>query len=234
MGDTLARSFDLVMFDLDGTLIATSAELCDAVNDTLARFGLPAVHPSSVEGWIGHGTRELMVQALAHSGRTASEAVRTSSVLALASAEFDLHYRKRCGTRSYLYPRVREVLEELREQGVKMAVVTNKDGQYTSLLLKAHQLTGFFGRVISGDTLPTKKPSPEGILDCLWYFQVGANRALFVGDSSVDVATARKAGVTVWALSHGYNMGLPIAASQPDRVMDAFGAITDDGNSSTG
>ena len=211
--------FDLVMFDLDGTLIATAPEIADAVNDTLRRFDLPEVTQSQVNGWIGRGTQELLLLALAFSGKTDVATVRASDRFALLLAEFDQHYQRRCGTRSQLYPQVRETLAALRAVGVKLALVTNKEGRYTSTVLKAHQLTPLFDRVVSGDTLLTKKPDPAGIQSCLAAFGVLRQRALFVGDSSIDVATARNAGVPVWALPYGYNMGQPIEACAPDRVI---------------
>jgi len=219
------KPFDLIMFDLDGTLIETAPEIADAVNDTLRRFDLPEVTQQQVNDWIGHGTRELLIQALAHAGRTEVAVVRASDSLALIATEFDRHYQNRCGTRSQLYPQVREVLAALRERGVKLAVVTNKEGRYTTTVLDAHQLMPLFDRVVSGDTLPTKKPDPTGIHSCLAAFDVPRQRALFVGDSSIDVATARNAGVTVWALPYGYNMGQPIEACAPNRVIQDFSAL---------
>lgn len=211
--------FDLIMFDLDGTLIETAPEICDAVNDTLRRFDQPIVAQQQVNDWIGHGTRELLIQALAYSAKTDVAAVRASDSFALIAAEFDKHYQRRCGTRSHLYPQVRETLIALRERGVKLALVTNKEGRYTRTVLDAHQLTPLLDGVVSGDTLPTKKPDPAGIERCLTQFGVPRHRALFVGDSSIDVATARNAGVPVWALPYGYNMGQPIEACAPDRVI---------------
>jgi phosphoglycolate phosphatase len=214
-----------MLFDLDGTLIETAPEIGDAVNDTLQRFDLPAVTLEQVARWIGHGTRELLIQALAFAGNTPVPMVRRSDSLPLIAAEFDLHYQRRCGTRSHLYPQVREVLQQLREEGVKLAVVTNKEARYTATVLAAHALTPLFDRIVSGDTLPTKKPDPAGIVSCLDAFQVHRSRALFVGDSSIDVATARNAGVTVWVLPYGYNMGEPIAACSPDRVIADFSVL---------
>ncbi len=219
-------AFELMMFDLDGTLIETAPEICDAVNDTLVQFDLPVVIQTQVNGWIGHGTRELLIQALAFSGKSQVAAVRASPTLALIEAEFDTHYQSRCGTRSHLYPYVREVLEQLRSKGVKLAVVTNKEGRYTKTILDAHQLMPLFDLIVSGDTLPTKKPDPAGILNCLDQFQIGRHHALFVGDSSIDVATARNADVAVWALPYGYNMGQPIEACKPDRVIQNFLSLT--------
>jgi phosphoglycolate phosphatase len=218
-------AFDAILFDLDGTLIETAPEICDAVNDTLAHFDLGFVSQTLVNDWIGHGTRELLIQALAFVGMTTQEKIRQSPGLLPIAKEFDRNYQKRCGSRSHLYPHVREVLATLRKQGVKLAVVTNKEGRYTQTILSVHNLTDQFDAVISGDSLPTKKPNPAGIQHCLDQFSVSKERALFVGDSSIDVATARNAGVAVWALPYGYNMGQPIESCEPDRVILNFSML---------
>ncbi|MDP2262909.1 MAG: phosphoglycolate phosphatase [Hydrogenophaga sp.] len=220
------RPYDLILFDLDGTLIETAPEICDAVNDTLDHFKLPRVSQQQVNDWIGHGTRELLIQALASVTRQTADAVRHSDSFAAIEAVFTQHYGRRCGTRSHLYPHVRETLHALRAAGVKLAVVTNKEGRYTQAVLDAHQLAPLFDRVISGDTLPVKKPQPAAVHGCLQAFDVAPDRALFVGDSSIDVATARNAGIAVWALPYGYNMGEPIEACGPDRVIPDFSALT--------
>ncbi len=221
----MAFAYELVMFDLDGTLIETAPEIGDAVNDTLAELGLPLVSQPQVERWIGHGTHELLIQALAAATGTDAAGVRAGALLAGASATFDRHYQQRCGTRSQPYPGVREALAGLRAQGVRLAVVTNKEGRYTDTVLRAHRMTTTFDRVISGDTLPTKKPDPAGVLACLFEYRVLRQRALFVGDSSIDAATARNAGVPVWLLPHGYNMGEPVELARPDRVIADFAAL---------
>ena len=225
MNHSMNRVFDLIMFDLDGTLIETAPEICDAVNDTLACFDLPAVSQKQVDDWIGHGTRELLVSALAFVRKTDVAAVRASESLTQIAAGFDRHYQRRCGTRSHLYPQVRETLMALKERGIKLAVVTNKEARYTATVLDAHQLTLLFDRIVSGDTMARKKPDPMGIQSCLTEFGTPPQRALFVGDSSIDVASARNAGVQVWALPHGYNMGQPIASSEPDRLIDDCSAL---------
>jgi phosphoglycolate phosphatase len=220
--------YDLILFDLDGTLIETSPEIADAVNDTLAEIGLAPVEQARVDRWIGHGTRELLIQALAFRWGRPAEAVRQSDRFAAIEALFGQHYQRRCGTRSHLYPQVRQTLQALRACGVKLAVVTNKEGRYTQAVLDAHAMAPLFDRVISGDTLPVKKPNPLAIADCLLRFGVAPERCLFVGDSSIDVATARNAGVAVWALPYGYNMGEPIESCDPDRVIADFSALMPD------
>lgn len=209
----------LVMFDLDGTLVATAGEIQDAVNDTLQQFGLPLVDEQQVQDWIGHGTRALLAHAIAFAAGTSVNLVRASDSFETLAAEFARHYGRRCGTRSRLYPHVREVLGALRGRGVRLAVVTNKEQAFTQRVLKQHGLAPQLDAVLSGDTAPAKKPDPAGLLACMAAFGAQPRECLFVGDSSIDVAAARAADVKVWAVSHGYNMGRPIAEAAPDRLL---------------
>lgn len=220
MSGSVAAAVDLVMFDLDGTLVATAPEIHDAVNDTLARFALRPVREEQVETWIGHGTRELLARALAASTGTSLERVKASDSFEGIAAEFGSDYQRRCGTRSHLYPHVRAVLGELHRGRVRLAVVTNKDRRFTDAVLQQHELTPLFDAVIGGDSLPTRKPDPAGLLHCMERFEAAAGRCLFVGDSGIDVATARGAGIPIWAVSYGYNMGRPVAEEAPDRLID--------------
>jgi phosphoglycolate phosphatase len=212
-------------FDLDGTLVETAPEIADAVNDTLRYFDWPEVLQQQVNDWIGHGTQELLIQALASVTAMSVSAVRNSPDLKLALPIFDRYYQARCGTRSQLYPRVREVLSALRARGCKLAVVTNKEGRYTDTVLRVHGLHEAFDVVVSGDSFPVKKPDPTSVRDCLARWGLQACDALFIGDSSIDAATARNAGVPVWLLPYGYNMGESVHACGPDRVIDDFSAL---------
>jgi len=217
--------YDLILFDLDGTLVETAPEICDAVNDTLQHFGFARVSQGQVNDWIGHGTLELLIQALAAVQNHSAETVRHSTQRPAIATLFKTHYRAPCGTRSDCYPKVKQVLVDLKACGLRLAVVTNKEGAYTQTVLDAHDLTALFDQVVSGDTLATKKPHPHGVLACLDMFGMPPDRALFIGDSSIDIATARNAGVAVWAVPYGYNMGQAIADSQPDRLIQDFGAL---------
>jgi len=183
------------------------------------------VQQAEVDRWIGHGTRELLIQALARISDQSVAEVRQSALLQEAVPIFDRHYQQRCGTRSTLYPHVRETLSALRASGCRIAVVTNKEGRYTDTVLRAHALSDAFDLVVSGDTFPRKKPDPVGVLHGLQQWRVDKADALFVGDSSIDAATARNAGVTVWLLPYGYNMGEPVTACRPDRVIADFSAL---------
>lgn len=223
------RPYDLMLFDLDGTLVETAPEIMDAVNDTLGQFELSSVTQQQVNDWIGHGTLTLLVQAVADRSGMSLEAVRSSALLQKMVPVYDGFYQQRCGTRSHLYPQVRETLLSLRAQGVKLAVVTNKESRYTRVVLDVHQLGDLFDEVVSGDSFATKKPDPVGVTHCLAKFGVARERTLFVGDSSIDAATARNAGVAVWLLPYGYNMGQPIETCAPDRVIADFSSLPGSG-----
>lgn len=217
--------FEAYFFDLDGTLVETAPEIADAVNDTLRYFDWPIVTQQQVNDWIGHGTKELLIMALASVTQSSVEAVRVSDDLKQALPIFDRYYQERCGTRSHLYPHVKEVLTRLRQQGSKLAVVTNKEGRYTDIVLRVHGLTDLFDIVISGDSFPVKKPNPTSVQNCLARWNVLPQQALFVGDSSIDAQTARNANIPVWLLPYGYNMGQTVQSCQPDRVIANFSEL---------
>ena len=222
---TPAAPVELVLFDLDGTLVETAPEICDAVNATLGTLALPPASQEQVERWIGHGTATLLMEALAHATGSTVRQVQDSSLWKVASERFATAYERHCGTTIRLYPQAREVLRALGERGVRRALVTNKEQRFTQPVLRRHGLRPLLDRVVCGDSLPARKPDPAGVHDCLRAFRVSPERALFVGDSSIDVETARNAGVPVWAVTHGYNMGHPIAAAGPDRLLDRLDAL---------
>lgn len=213
-------SWKAIFFDLDGTLVQTSSEIAAATNDTLLYLGLPEVSLAQVTNWIGQGTRELLILALAEVTRQSQAQVRHGAGLSDALPIFDRYYQQRCGTLSVLYPHVREVLHALRKRACKLAVVTNKESRYTDTVLKMHGLTDLFDMVVSGDTFSSRKPNPVGVLHGLRLWGVDASEGLFVGDSSIDAATGRNAGLRVWLLPYGYNMGQPVEDCQPDRVIE--------------
>ncbi|TJY64830.1 phosphoglycolate phosphatase [Sinimarinibacterium sp. CAU 1509] len=217
--------FDLILFDLDGTLIDTASEIADTINDVLSDEGIAPLPLSEVRNWIGHGARETLRQAYAARTRRSLLSLRDAAVLDRLFAQFARHHARRVGTGSTLFAGVRETLQELRRRGQIMALVTNKEGRFVDALLQSHGLSGWFAPVVAGDTLPVRKPDPRTVRHCLQHCGVAPSRALLVGDSAVDVATARAAGVSCWAVSYGYNAGRPIAEARPDRVIDSLAEL---------
>lgn len=217
--------FDLVMFDLDGTLVDTAGEISDSVNDMLAAVHLPPVTEAQVRGWIGQGTRELLVRAAAHAARLAEAEVRDSPTLESMLEMYGHFHQRRCGSRSRLYPQVEATLSALRRRDVALALVSNRERRFADAVLRAHGLGHYFDPVVAGDTLPVRKPDARVVEQCLRLRQVPARRALLIGDSAVDVATARNAGVTCWAVPYGYGGGAPVEEAQPDRVIPDISAV---------
>jgi phosphoglycolate phosphatase len=204
----------LVMFDLDGTLLDTAGEIAESANRTLDHYQLPRVSVADVRNWIGHGTGWMMRQAWNSVAQAPSDA-QWAKVMEV----FIHHYFECAGSDSKPYPDVLETLGRLQELGVKRAIITNKECRFTERILERHGLTSNFDLVISGDTYAVKKPNPAVIYNCLDALNMSVGESLFVGDSSIDIATAKAAGVLCWAVPYGYNMGQPIETAAPDRIV---------------
>lgn len=218
--------FDLLMFDLDGTLVNSAPEITDAANDVLHSLGLRAATDAQVISWIGDGARELMVRAIADAGDEDESTIRDdTSRLDDVMRQFAQAYEARCGQRSQVYPAVVETLDELQYRGIPLALVTNKESRMTQRVLDVHGLRRFFNTVVAGNTLARSKPDPMQLHHCLDIHHVTADKALLVGDSRVDVAAARAAGVTCWAVPYGYNRGQPVSEAQPDRVIPDISVV---------
>ncbi|MDY0330676.1 MAG: phosphoglycolate phosphatase [Thiomonas sp.] len=227
MTQALSIPFDLVMFDLDGTLVETAPEIADAVNDLLRDQQLPEVSEHLIRAWIGQGTRALMLHAYAHATGLEEETVRRTGTLDILMPRFAAFYAERTGKRSRLYPDVLSTLKALRAAQVRIALVTNKEQRFTTTVLMVHGIRHFFDMVVAGDTLEAKKPDPLPVRYCLDAFKLQPDRALFVGDSETDVATARAAGVPIWAVPYGYNHGKSIALASPDRIIPTVAAVVE-------
>jgi phosphoglycolate phosphatase len=212
-----------VLFDLDGTLVDTAPEIADAVNASLHRIGRPAVTLDQVRDWVGHGARRLLEKALAHHA-VQGEALPPLDVL---WRDFEIDYLECCGTRSVLYPGVREGLDRLREQGRSLAVLTNKEGVFTHKVLSRHDLATHFDLIVAGDTLAVRKPDPGTVLHALQTMDAEPEDALLIGDSAVDVEVARRAGIAVWCVDYGYHHGELHGDFAPDRMITTIEAAAD-------
>jgi phosphoglycolate phosphatase len=211
--------FDLVMFDLDGTLVDTAGEIADAVNDVLQALQLQPVADEQVRSWIGQGSRELMARACTQASGLPEAEVRASATLDSVMEMYARFHQQRCGSRSRVYPQVHATLDALRRRDLALGLVTNREWRFAEGVLRSHGLLQYFDPVVAGDSLPVRKPDPQVVEHCLRLRRVLPARALLVGDSAVDVATARNAGVRCWAVSYGYNGGVPIEAAAPDRII---------------
>jgi phosphoglycolate phosphatase len=134
-------------------------------------------------------------------------------------------YARNTSKRSCLYPGVREGLDMLKAAGYPLGCVTNKVAKFTEPLLRDLGVFDDFSIVISGDTLPSKKPDPEPLLHAAGFFGVDPQFSLMIGDSVSDVRAARAAGFQIVCMSYGYNHGMDIRDAQPDAVIDNLTGI---------
>ncbi|MDQ8757784.1 phosphoglycolate phosphatase [Sphingosinicella sp. LHD-64] len=189
--------FDMVAFDLDGTLADTAPDLAAALNHALARLGRPTVPVDSVRHLVGHGARTLLRKGLATSGDASEALVEQGFPFFLE------HYAAHICDGSSAYPGLDDALDALKARGVKLALCTNKQEGLTHLLIDAIGWTGRFDAIVGGDTLPVRKPDPAPLHEAI--ARAGGGRAVFVGDSITDADTAKAAGIPFVAVSFGFS-----------------------------
>lgn len=186
----------LIIFDLDGTLIDSSRDLAISMNATRERFGMPPLDPALIYSYVGNGAAVLVRKAL---GANASEE------LVQEGLKFFLQfYRAHALEHTHLYEGVREMLAELAEMGNQMAVLTNKPARISFDIIAALGLQSYFLRVYGGDSFATKKPDAAGVMALMEEAGAAVTRTLLVGDSGVDVRTARNAGVRSCGVTWGF------------------------------
>ncbi|MEO6387746.1 MAG: HAD-IA family hydrolase [Croceibacterium sp.] len=211
--------FDIVGFDLDGTLVDSNRDLAPAINHALGLIGRAPISPDATRKLIGGGARKMLERAVELTGGE------------LPDTEFEhiygallVHYEAHIADNTVAYPGCVAALEALEARGCKLAVVTNKIETYSRKLLSALDLTRHFAVVIGGDTLgpghakPARDMIDEAIDRC------GGGRFAMVGDSTYDVRAAKNAEVPVVALSFGYN-DVPAHEMGADVVIDSYGQL---------
>jgi phosphoglycolate phosphatase len=201
----------LLVFDLDGTLVDSSGDIAASVNATLARVapGRPPVPLEAVRSYVGEGARLLVERSLRHVGA----ALDADAVLPL----YVDTYRHRLLDTTRLYPGVAEALDAL--EGCTLAVLTNKPGVLSRALLEGLHVAPRFARICGGGDVPFPKPDPSGLRRLVEELGARPADAWMVGDSPIDVRTARAAGVRVAGVAWGLDPeGLRRAG--PDRLID--------------
>lgn len=212
------RPFDAVLFDLDGTLLETAPEIGAAVSLAIAEQGLPAVDSAEVRFFIGHGVRQTIAKAYDTVAAVGTSAEKREADIDAALIRFEHHY-ERLAPLSQPFADTVSTLTALRALGILCAIVSNKETRFVEQLLAGGPLPGLIDLLVCGDTLAKKKPDAAPILYALEKFGTAASRTLMVGDSSIDVACARNAGVPVWMVPYGYNGGHPAESAGADRVI---------------
>jgi phosphoglycolate phosphatase len=213
----------MILLDLDGTLIDSVPDLAFCVDAMMERLGRPPHGEAEVRKWVGNGVERLVRRALV--GQLDGDPPEADYERAYPI--FIELYRESTSRHSVLYPGVREGLDHLTAEGYPLGCVTNKAAQFTEPLLRDLGIRDAFGIVISGDSLPRKKPDPLPLLHAAEHFGVRPEDALMVGDSVSDVKAARAAGFGIVCMSYGYNHGRDIREAEPDAVMDSLVELRD-------
>ena len=206
-----------IVFDLDGTLIDSAADIAAAANSVLREAGAAPLPEHAVLKMVGGGAAKLLERAF------------ESADLPLDDPEavldrFLVHYHTGRKTRTRPYPGVTGLLRRLRRAGHPMAICTNKPGGATRKILKKLGWAGTFDVVLAGDDLPVKKPHPAHIEVALRLMGATPRNTLFVGDTHVDVAAAKAAGLPVAILTHGYAHG-PVSCLRADYLLKNVRAL---------
>ena len=187
-------SVRVLIFDLDGTLIDSKRDLIHSVNAMLREMGREELHEDTISGYIGHGAPQLVGRAL---GNGASEEERERALKYFLSYYEDHKMDNTCA-----YPGVLEALEQLA--AFPMAILTNKPMRISRRILEALELSKYFRAVYGGNSFETKKPDPLGAQTILREFSAAPAEAILIGDSEVDVQTARNAGTLAAAVNYGF------------------------------
>jgi len=209
---------EMILIDVDGTLVDSVPDLAFCVDAMMERLGRLPYGEAVVRNWVGNGVERLVRRSLI--GQLDGEP--DAADFERAYPIFLALYRENTSGRSHLYPGIRAGLDYLRDAGYPLGCVTNKVAQFTEPLLRDLGVRDYFDIVISGDTLPRKKPDPLPLLHAAKHFGVAPETALMVGDSVSDVKAARAAGFTIVCMSYGYNHGVDIRTADPDAVIDSL------------
>lgn len=208
--------YKLAIFDLDGTLLDTLGDLAASINHALTENGMPERTTDEVRRFVGNGVEKLTRRAVP-AGTSEATIMKTLN-------DFRAHYNTHSNDRTQLYPGMRELLERLRENGVKIAVHSNKYDAAVQELCKLH-LAGLYDNAAGEGTRSPKKPDPTGAQTLMKECGAEKHETIYVGDSEVDLATAKNAGIDVAWVSWGFRKANEIERDAGVKAFDNAAAL---------
>ena len=212
----------LVVFDLDGTLLDTHADLIDSLNHTIASIGLAPVSYDDLTHLVGHGAKVMIERACKLHGHPLTED-EAGPLL----QRFIAHYSSTMPGHTKPYPGLIDAMDTLRDNGFTLAVCTNKMESLARTLIETLGLTHYFAAITGGDTFPVRKPDARHLLGTIEKAGGSPERSIMVGDSFNDIAVARNAAVASIGVPFGYS-DVPIASLEPTRIIQHFDELTPD------
>lgn len=207
-----------VIIDLDGTMLDTVPDFEAALNGMRADLGLGPITQAVIKPLVGKGSEKLVRDALLLDWPSD----RVDAAFEDALAGYQRHYLAINGERSTLFDGVIEGLQAMREQGLRLACVTNKPVAFTLPLLEQKGLAPYFEFVFGGDSFAKKKPDPMPMTKACEAFDLAPGQVVAIGDSSNDAESARAAGCFVLTVPYGYNHGRPVQEIQSDGIVDSL------------
>ena len=214
---------ELVLFDLDGTLVDSVGDLAWCGNEMLRTLKMPLRSPQAARTWVGNGLQRFVKRVLTNDMNAEPEAALFNEGLEIFSRLYGDHASDHCE----VYPGAVETLRYLSDRSMHLACVTNKPEPFTSRLIEAMGLDSYFELVVAGNTTTRIKPDPMPLHYAADYFELEYRACLMVGDSSNDVLAARAAEFAIVCVPYGYNHGKDISASNPDLVVENLTELID-------
>jgi phosphoglycolate phosphatase len=213
----------LIAFDLDGTLIDSAPDLVEAVNFALAQLGKPTHSQATIQQWIGNGADVLVKRALLNNWHVGEIPEDFEEAFEL----FKTYYEQHDWVHSRLYEGVLETLQTLKNDGFKLACITNKTARFTNPLMETAELAPYFDFIASGDTFAEMKPSSLPLLECAKLLGVAPENAWMIGDSINDITAGKCAGFKTIAVSYGYAGQYTMVDLNADCTVNAILDIVD-------
>jgi len=213
------QNYQVIVFDLDGTLVDSVPDLSLAINHGLSVLNWPSVAQDKVREWVGNGSLKLAERTLSHLNLLSEEN------LSALHKQFLISYQNYLCVESVLYPSVKSILDELKAQNKSLVVLTNKPMQFVPELLSKLGIAEYFDWVLGGDSFDKKKPDPLPMLKILAHFDIKSEKCLMVGDSRSDIVCAQQANVDSVALLQGYHQGVNLAELKSTYIFDDMSAM---------
>jgi len=214
---------EVILFDLDGTLIDSVPDLAVAVNHMLETLNRETFSVDIIRYWVGNGAQVLVKRAL--SGDSKIDEDLDPTLFSKALNIFLTFYGRNLCIRTATYPLVPQTLKALKTQGYRLVIITNKPFDFIAPILEGLQLSELFEYFIGGDSLTEKKPNPLPLLHVCENLGVTVEQCVMVGDSKNDIFAANAANMQSIGMSYGYNYGEDIGIYNPDVVFDDFADI---------
>lgn len=210
---------DVLVFDLDGTLIDSREDIAFSLNHTFRAMGYDPLPMETISGFVGNGIIPLIKRAVEVAGHPEKEKDVTR--------HFRECYWEHLLDKTVLFAGVEETLAKLKSR-FKMGLVSNKPERFTKKIVKELGLEPMFkGAVYGGDTLEVKKPNPSALLEIAAKYNSPTNRLLIVGDSAVDIETGKNAGAYTVGVTYGFRDVEELTAAGVDKLIDSFDELLD-------